>query len=80
LPLLEDGPHTELLDIAAARARGGTVFAVTPAEWGALVEAAGGWPRTGDEEIGLARGAIEALAEVGRQTGQRSSVRRFAES
>jgi hypothetical protein len=78
LPLLEQA-HGELLDIAAARARGGTVFALTEPEWDALVEAAGGWPRATDEEITEARATIAALAEVGSQSGQSfvvSAVRR----
>lgn len=44
LPLLEHGPHADVLaQLPVARARGGTVFRVEPDLWDRVVEAAGGW-------------------------------------
>lgn len=49
LPLWIGGVQSEVLEgLAVARARGGTLFSVSPSQWDAIVEAAGGW-MIGDE-------------------------------
>jgi hypothetical protein len=49
LPLVMDGDATDVLhNLSVSRATGGTVFRVTPEQWDAVVEAAGGWPNAAD--------------------------------
>jgi hypothetical protein len=44
LPLWHgEAPNSVLEDLSVSRAKGGTVFEVTPIQWDAVVEAAGGW-------------------------------------
>jgi hypothetical protein len=44
LPLWLSEPGNDFLDdLSVARARGGTVFRITPEQWSEVVEAAGGW-------------------------------------
>ncbi|KYF92561.1 hypothetical protein BE20_11340, partial [Sorangium cellulosum] len=45
LPLWFDEHEDLLSGLSVARARGGTVFNVTPEQWEAVVAAAGGWPQ-----------------------------------
>ncbi|WP_437313103.1 EVE domain-containing protein [Sorangium sp. So ce385] len=56
LPLWLDEHENLLSDLSVARARGGTVFNVTPEQWEAVVAAAGGWPqqapRPGHAQLG----------------------------
>ncbi len=62
------GPGDMLATLSVSRARGGTVFRVTPEQWDAVLAAAGGWPTDAPE----VRAAREALAERAgkRPTGQ----------
>lgn len=44
-PMWIDGEQPQYLhDLSVSRAQGGTVFKVTPEQWAAVLEAAGGWP------------------------------------
>jgi hypothetical protein len=79
LPLLTRGEPDPVLDaLSVSRARGGTVFAVTPGQWTALVAAAGGWPTPAGApaEVDEVRRAVEEQAGrrpagQGRQTDPR---------
>ncbi|WP_438023561.1 EVE domain-containing protein [Sorangium sp. So ce233] len=71
LPLWFDEHEDVLSGLSVARARGGTVFNVTPEQWEAVVAAAGGWPqqapRPGSAQLGSAyRPADEAKALTSR--------------
>jgi len=44
LPLWIGGPATHVLDALSVSRGQGTIFKITPEQWDALVEAAGGWP------------------------------------
>ncbi len=49
LPLWLGDPGSEVLeDLSVSRARGGTVFKVTPEQWDAVAAAVGGWPAERD--------------------------------
>src|SRR5690348_5902030 len=59
LPILTDGASNPVLDqLSVSRARGGTVFNVSPEQWDQVLAAAGGWPETAPELE-----AIDALLE-----------------
>jgi hypothetical protein len=52
LPLWMDSEANALLSsLSVARSRGGTVFHITPEQWEALLQAAGGWEESNDDEI-----------------------------
>jgi hypothetical protein len=60
-----------LNDLSVSRARGGTVFAVTPEQWEALVQVAGGWPEDAPE----VQDARDAVAERAGRRGSRQGFR-----
>lgn len=73
-----DGPQDAILrNLNVSRARGGTVFHVTPEQWASVVEAAGGWPQEAPE-VEDVRAVIK---DLGRSQGFQSSpeVRRVVE-
>lgn len=69
LPLLfESGLlPPELTDLNVAKATGGTVFHVTPAEWDALIRLAGGLDDVDAPEVQEGRAVLDALAGRGQQ-------------
>jgi hypothetical protein len=64
LPLLTRGEADSVLDaLSVSRARGGTVFVVSPDQWAALLGAAGGWPSPPtSEQVDAAQHAVEEQA------------------
>lgn len=62
LPLWEDETDLQLLkELSVARAPGGTIFHVTPAQWDGIMEAVGGWPGK-NPEVEEAERIIEEYA------------------
>ena len=72
LPLWEDETDLQLLkELSVARAPGGSIFHVTPAQWNAIMEAVGGWPGKNSE-------VEEAERIIEEYTGKKRSGQGFS--